>query len=76
MLQFFRSEIQSRNAKLAVGLYSDGVVSNVISSLDDEMSPDSIADSFSSKYEELTCGGSTMGNIFDTFQVRIFNYCY
>jgi hypothetical protein len=68
ILSFLRSEVNSRNAKLGLGLYSAGTVSNVITTLNSEnTNMTEVMDNFESAYSNLDCGSNQVGNIFSEF---------
>ena len=71
VIQFFNSEVNTKMAKLGVGLYGDGSLSPIVSQMSDNMPVSQVKSSLVTEYESLTCGAPQMGNIFGAFDVSI-----
>ena len=69
VIQFFNSEVNTKMAKLGVGLYGDGSLSPIVSQMSDNMPVSQVKSSLVTEYESLTCGAPQMGNIFGAFDV-------
>ena len=69
VIQFFNSEVNTKMAKLGVGLYGDATLSPIVSQMSDSMPVSQVKSSLVTEYESLTCGAPQLGDIFGSFDV-------